>query len=101
MSRQLEALAETKEAARQVAAVKALEFELAGAVEHLGGTFLGVALKYDTFESLLTYKAEFEGKRMVAFVGSDTMMNCVIKAASMAKNNRLRWKKDRYAVSGT
>lgn len=96
MTRQGDVQIETREAARQLALVKAVEFELAGAVAHMGGTMLGFAIRYDDVECLLTYKAEFEGKRKVAFVGSDTIMNCLIKAASMAKNNRLRWKNDRY-----
>lgn len=97
MTRQLEALKEERETKRQKALVKALEFELVGAVEFMGGTMKGFAMKYDEFECLLTYKASFEGKAMVAFVGSDTMINCVVKAANMAKHNRLRWKEDRYA----
>lgn len=99
MTRQTDVLQEERETKRRIALVKALEFELAGAVQIMGGSFRGVAIKYEEHECLLTYKSDFEGKRMVAFVGSDTMMNCIIKATNMAKNNRLRWKIDRYAPS--
>jgi len=101
MSRQLEALQEQQETKRQTAAIKALEFDLAGAVQFMGGKMVGFAVKFDDYECLLTYKAEFEGKRMVAFVGSDTPLNCIVKAVNMAKNGRLRWKTDKYGGSDT
>lgn len=96
MSRQLEQLTEERETKRRDSVIAALEFELAGAVEFIGGEMRGFSIKYDNFEALLTYKATFQGIQKVAFVGSDTPMNCIIKAANMAKHKRLKWKDDRY-----
>lgn len=99
MTRQFDVEVEERESRRQLALLKALEFELVGAIEVMGGTMRGFAIKYNEWESLLTYKAVFEGRAMVAFVGADTPMNCIVKAAAMAKNNSLRWKDDIYAPS--
>ncbi len=101
MSRQLEQATEERETKRREALVKALEFELAGAIEFMGGEFSGFAMKYDEFSVLMTYKAVFEGTRRVAFVGGDSMITCLCKAANMAKNNKLRWRTDRYSPSET
>ena len=100
-SRQLEQKFETRETARRLALVKALEFELAGMVGVMGGTFVGFAIAYEEEECRLIYKADFEGRRRVAFVYSDTIMNCIIKAVRMAKNHKLKWKLDKYAPRKT
>lgn len=101
MTRQLEAAAEQRERARRLALVKALEYELFDVIEHLGGYLVGFALNYDEFQSLITIKADFEGRRKVAFVRSDSMMNSIILACRMARNNKLKWKMDRWPAKKT
>ena len=97
MTRQLELKREVREAARRDALVRALDYGLPGALAHQGATMLGFALKYGEFVQLLTLKASFEGKAMVCFVSSDTIMNCFLRAESLALGNNLDWRPDKYA----
>lgn len=101
MSRQIDLKRELRETARRDALVKALDFELAGTLDTQGITLLGFAVKYDAWECLLTLKADIGGERNVSFVGSDTVMNCILKSVIYARQDRLRWKLDAYTPSVT
>jgi len=96
MSRQLDIQAETREQRKRDALVAALTFGLPGSLEHQGITLLGFTIKYDAWDCLMTIRADIGGTRSVCFVGSDTIINCILKADSGAKNNTLRWREDRY-----
>lgn len=97
MSRQLEIQREVREDKRQKALVRALEFELPGALETNGIMLLGLAIRYSAFDCLLTLKADIGGKTHVCFVGSDSIINCFLKATRDASNDGLRWREDRFA----
>lgn len=101
MSRQLDIEREARETARRDQLVKVMEYGLVGALESQGIELLGFAFKYDAFNSLMTIKAEFGGKRQVCFVGSDSVINCFLKAYSEARNSRLKWREDKYQASGS
>ncbi|MCK5317997.1 MAG: hypothetical protein KAJ55_08785 [Anaerolineales bacterium] len=96
MSRQLEVKQEERSLAKQVALIKALEFGLVGALEGQGIELLGIAFKYDPFNVLMTIKADIAGVRSIAFVGSDTFINCILKADSAARRHSLTWRADKY-----
>lgn len=96
MSRQLEVEIERRESKKRDALVKALEFGLVGALEAQGIMLLGLALKFDGYDCLMTVKADVGGVRRVAFVGSDTIINCILKAEGAALNGGLRWRDDQY-----
>lgn len=96
MSRQNDINGEEREKARRVALVKALEFNMVAALQNQGATLLGFAIRYDEFSCLMTLKVDINGVRCVSFVGSDTIMNCILKADSEAAANRLKWKADKY-----
>lgn len=96
MTRQHDIKAEERESARITQLVKALEFELVGALESQGMELRGFAVRYDAFNCLMTIKVDFQGDRKVAFVGSDTIMNCIIKASNDASYHRLKWSLDKY-----
>ena len=96
MSRQLDLKQEERETARRTALIKALEFGLPGALENQGISLLGFAVKYDAFHCLMTIKADVGGVRSVAFVGSDTIMNCFLRAQAEAQDNALQWRPDKY-----
>lgn len=96
MSRQGDAKAEQREAAKRNALVKALEFGIVDALEAQGIDLLGYAFKYDAFNCLMTVKAVIAGKQQVAFVGSDSVINCILKTDSEARNGGLRWRLDKY-----
>lgn len=96
MSRLLEVTLEEKETRRRDAFVRALDFELPGLLETQGVTLLGFAVKFDAFECLMTLKADIGGDRQVSFVGAGTIIDCVLKATTAARNDRLRWREDIY-----
>ena len=100
MSRQLDQKRELRETTRRDALIRALEFGLVGALASFGIEMLGFSIKYESFDCLLTLKAEIKGVRSVAFVSSDTIMNVLLKTDSMAANHSLRWRPDRYHSSG-
>lgn len=100
MSRQLELKREQRTTAKHNALVKALEFGLVGALESQGIELLGLAIKYDPFNCLLTLKAIIDDDQVVAFVGSDTIVNCILKADSEARRNSLAWRPDKYHQNG-
>ena len=99
MSRQLDIKAEQRETARRDALVKALEFGIVGGLESQGIELLGFAIKYDAFNCLLTIKAIVGNTQSVAFVGSDSIINCFLKAHSCAQQDALKWRADRYHSS--
>ena len=97
MSRQLDKKSEDAAAKKAQRLVKALDY---GLVEHLdihGALLTGLAIKHDASFCLLTIKAIVGGMGMVAFVGSDTIVNCVLKADRDAATDELHWKPDKYA----
>lgn len=101
MSRQLEIQTEERARVKSEKLVKVLDFALVGALENQGIELLGFAFKYDAYNSLMTIKAVVGGVQSVAFVGSDTLINCILKSESEAANGRLKWREDKYAKSGS
>ncbi len=101
MSRQLDISVELRESKRQTALVKALEYGLVGALEFQGIILQGFAIRYDAFSCLMTIKAEVAGTQSVAFVGSDTIINCILKAQADATRQALQWRADKYKDSGS
>lgn len=96
MTRLLEQKREERQALRINALVKALEFGLVGALESQGVEFLGFSVKYNAFNCLMTLRADLGGKRHVAHVGSDSIINCILKAENDASHDALVWVKDKY-----
>lgn len=96
MTRQLDQKKEQKQAARRDQIVKVLEYGLVGALENQGIQLVGIAIRYDAWDVLMTIKAEVGARREVCFVGSDTITNCFLKAHSEARNGRLKWRPDKY-----
>jgi predicted membrane protein len=96
MSRQLDLVREEKETKRREALVKALEFELPGLLEIQGITMVGFAVKYDAYECLMTLKADVGGVRQVCFIGASSVIGCILNAVQAARNDRLRWRVDKY-----
>lgn len=96
MSRQLDLELEKRETTRRNQLIRALEFGIVGALEAQGIELVGFAVKYDAFNCLLTLRAEIGGDRQVAFVGSDSLVNCFLKTESDALRGCLSWRADRY-----
>lgn len=96
MTRQLDIEAETRESKRQSTLIRALEYGIVGALRAQGFDFLGYALNYDEYSCGLVAKASVNGKRVVAFIYSDTMINCIIRLDRDASRGALRWGADKY-----
>lgn len=92
---------EVREGKRRDELVKALDFGIVGALESKGVELLGMSLKYDAFNCLLTVRADLGGVRSVCFIGSDSIINAFLKLQSEASRDELKWKADQYHTSGT
>lgn len=97
MSRQLDQKQEDRARARMVRLSAACDGALMGAVEHSGGILLGMSVKFETYDTLLTLRAEFPGGRMVAFVGGDSLGSALLKVVREGRRDGLKWRQDRYA----
>lgn len=97
MSRQLEAAGEQRGARRIVLLEKTLGGGLVDVLQHQGVELLGFAAKWDAWDCLITLRADVDGVRSVAFVGSDTLINCLVKCGTDANREKLRWRPDKYA----
>lgn len=86
------------DARRNLMLYRALTGGLAASVERGGGLLLGLSLKINGYDCLLTLRAEFPGGRQIAFIGGETPAGCVLKATREAKSETLRWKVDKYAA---
>jgi len=76
--------------------VKALEFGLVGALSAQGIDFRGFTIKYDDFNCLMTLRLDINGRWHVAHVGSDTIINCILRAQSDARRQALVMVPDKY-----
>lgn len=81
---------------RRLALLIAVEYGIEDNVQALGGTLTGFSVSIRGVDYLMTLRARFEEKAMIAFVGAGTLGDLVIKAADEAKRNKLHWKPDRY-----
>lgn len=96
MTRQLDVQREARQEKQDKQVIVALEYGLAGAIGHAGGTLQGLAFKFGPDDCLLVVKAVVAGKRQVAFVGSGTMIGAILKCVREAKTDNLRWREDRW-----
>jgi hypothetical protein len=97
MSRQLEQIQEQRTARMHLSLVKAIEYDLVGAVGHTGGELRGFSVRLGEWETLVTLRAKFPAGAMIAFVGSETLMQAILKCVREAKSDKLSWKPDRFA----
>jgi len=96
MSRQLDALAEQRQARRSKAIVIAVEFGLERDVAHAGGELTGLSVMFRGGEVLLVVKAVLPAGAMVAFVGAEDFGAGLIKACREARRDKLVWRADKY-----
>lgn len=73
-----------------------LDYGLAGYIEGQGLVMLGFSFKTSAGDCLMVVRADKGGSKVVCFIGSDSVPNCVLKAARDARDDLLRWKKDKY-----
>lgn len=101
MTRHLDAEHEERESARRDQLIKAVEYGLVTALVNQGAELRGFSIRYEDYDCLLTVRADLNGIRHVAFINSDTIMNCIIRASSAAAGNRLSWQRDKYFDNGS
>lgn len=101
MSRQLEQVAEERTAKRHKALIRAVEFEMVGALASAGAELRGFSVKLDDFECLLTARAVIGGVHMVTFIGAEDLGSAMIKLIRATRREKLVWREDKYrAVVG-
>lgn len=81
---------------RRLALLIAVEYLVEDGVVALGGQLHGFSVSIRAEDYLMTLRVGFEGKAMVAFVGSDGIGNLFVKAAKDISNNKLVWREDKY-----
>lgn len=96
MPRLDEAPVEQKQERQANELFKALDYGLVGAIGHLGGKLLGFSMRVEEWECLLTLRVEFDYGRKVCFVASSDIQNTLRKAYREARDNKLKWREDRY-----
>ena len=96
MSRQLEQVAEDRSARRRQEIVIAVEYGLAAAVERSGGILTGFTFKDRGSDCIMVVKAILAGRAQVAFVGSDDLGGCLVKAVRLGNSDKLNWRADQY-----
>lgn len=99
MSRQLDVQQEIRESTRRDTLIKAIEFGIVGALESQGMTFRGFSIKYRDFDCFMVVKAKVDDRWMIAYVASDSIMNCLLKSYQEARSETLSWSKDKYQPS--
>jgi len=99
MSRQLEQLAEERTAKRHKEIVRAVEFELVGALAAAGAEVQGFSVKMGDFECLMTVRATIGGVAMVAFIGAEDLGGAMIKLIRAARRDKLVWREDKYRAN--
>lgn len=100
MSRQLEQIVEERTARRNLALIKAVEFELVGSVEAAGTALTGFSVRLSEFSCLITLRGVRDGVLVVAFVGSDDLGSCMLKCVREARMDKLTWQKDKFGEIG-
>lgn len=89
---------EARKEKKLIAIGRVCEGGLIGAVKHAGGELIGLSVKLNQYDCLLTLRAVLPAGRMVAFIGADTLATALLKAAREARSDDLNWREDRFKV---
>lgn len=101
MSRQLEQRREDAQKKRDQKILQAVEYGIVDDVGRAGGVFTGFGLRYGPAECLVTVRATVAGRQQIAFVGAEDLGGCLIKLCRLARQDKLVWRADKYAVEVT
>lgn len=96
MSRQLELDQEVRQARREKAIARAVEYGLVGALGNAGADLLGFTVRLSAEDCLMTLRVKLDDRRQVAFIGGETLGGCFLKAARDARDDKLTWREDKY-----
>lgn len=79
------------------AALAAITGDLESSIAYAGAILTGFSVRMEEGETLMTLRVILAGRRQVSFVASGTLAQCFAKAVREAKNDKLRWKADKFA----
>lgn len=96
MTRQLEAVREDRQARRDRALIRALEYGLVDAVQHTGAVLSGFSVKIQPGDCLLMLKAVLAGRKQIAFVGAESLTEVLLKACRQGGRDKLQWRDDKF-----
>lgn len=99
MTRQLDLAQEEQTRKYHAALANALDYGIVGMLQAQDIELLGMSIKHDAFNCLLTVKAVRLGTASVCFIGSDSIAGCFLKLVSDGRRDELHWRKDKYAPS--
>ena len=94
MTRQSDLKNEDRQAKRDRALVRALDFELVRSLSRSDITLLGFSAKFDQYQCLITLRALVDDLLQVSFVSSETIPSAIRKCVTKANNDTLKWKRD-------
>jgi hypothetical protein len=101
VSRQLQQKQEEALARRNKQILLSIEGGLSDALARAGAVLLGFSVKHGDLDCLITLRVELAGRRQIAYVGSSTLGDCLVKAMREARSDKLRWKDDRFCANGS
>lgn len=96
MTRHTEVKTEEAVTRKNAALAKALDHGIVGGLEVQGIQLLGLSIRHSAMDCLVTLRADVGGVRKVAFIGSDTIVNCFLKCYSDVARDRLHWRVDKF-----
>lgn len=99
MTRQLDQIIEVRSAKNKRQALLALYGGLEAAVARSGGDLVGLGVRFNGADVLMTIKAEFPAGRQVAFVGGESLDAVFRKGMYAGERDELQWREDRYMKS--
>lgn len=100
MTRHLDVQLEQADARRHNAIVKAVEYELPGALGMSGVELRGFSVRLGEWETLVTLRGIVDGVPSVAFVGADNLGSALLKCVREGRRGKLRWRVDQYGKDG-
>lgn len=98
MSRHTEVRVEEAATRKNAALAKALDHGISGGLEVQGVHLLGMSVRHSAMDCLVTLRADIGGVRHVAFIGSDTVINCFLKCQADIARDALHWRVDKYGA---
>lgn len=69
-------------------------------VSRAGGELVGLSVKFNGFDCLLTLKAAFPAGMMVGFVGGSDLARVLQKGAAEAARDTVKWREDKWRDNG-
>lgn len=96
MSRQLEQGRELRQQKLDREVLFALETGVQDALSHAGADLVGLAVKFNGGDVLMTVKVVLAGRRQIAFVGAEDWPGAIRKLCREANADKLTWRADKY-----